>query len=446
MNISSRRITIIFFGGLLMAVVISLAISSHLSQLISTEVRNRELALLFGAIESGPLAIARLQAAEIAQQQLTRLMANPQLENRGLVSAKIKGGPDLSYDFAHWKGSQQQQPCLKTFTKSYRYDDSLNPFLVEVVRDECYMIGERRIFLGYSGLASLLITFLTLACLVASIWPVADSIRRAERALSGPFSDIDSIPFIPIRSLVRQANRSIELERDMALTTIATQVSHDIRSPLTALQMVTAKLDNVSDEKKRLIHNATQRINEIANQLLNTRKNNLLFEPKNSRTIIPPIIKSMVAEKRAQYADKTQVVIDEDIDPRAREASTTIDSGLLARILSNLVNNSMEAIATSGRIVVALRSEKNGTELSVSDNGCGISSEVLAKIGQQGFSHGKASGREGGSGLGLVHARNSIEQCGGSLSIQSKEGVGTIVILRLPSAAPTPDVTITPTQ
>jgi hypothetical protein len=68
----------------------------------------------------------------------------------------------------------------------------------------------------------------------------------------------------------------------------------------------------------------------------------------------------------------------------------------------------------------------------VADNGKGIPKEILERLGERGFTHGKP----GGSGLGLYHARSTFALWGGSLSIKSSVGRGTTVEVRLPAAPP----------
>jgi len=99
------------------------------------------------------------------------------------------------------------------------------------------------------------------------------------------------------------------------------------------------------------------------------------------------------------------------------------------RLLSNLVNNAVEAFGEgSGTVSVGLSSRDGCVLVSVHDNGKGIPPEVLAKLGRRGETHGKG----GGSGLGLYHARTSAESWGGSLEITSEVGKGTTTTVLLP--------------
>lgn len=100
----------------------------------------------------------------------------------------------------------------------------------------------------------------------------------------------------------------------------------------------------------------------------------------------------------------------------------------LRAVLGNLVANSVEALGPSGRIKVRAKDTGAEIEISVIDDGKGISSENLQLVFEKNFSHGK----ENGSGIGLSHAKESIESWDGSIGIESVLGMGTTLTIRLP--------------
>jgi hypothetical protein len=98
------------------------------------------------------------------------------------------------------------------------------------------------------------------------------------------------------------------------------------------------------------------------------------------------------------------------------------------RVLSNLINNAVEAIHDIGLVEVILTATADHVFLTIRDNGVGIPQELLPLLWEKGRTHGKV----GGSGLGLYHARSKITEWGGSLSIESKLGQGTTLTIQLP--------------
>ncbi len=75
-----------------------------------------------------------------------------------------------------------------------------------------------------------------------------------------------------------------------------------------------------------------------------------------------------------------------------------------------------------------------GDYLFVTDNGKGMPAHLISQLGQMGVSHGKSSSGHSGSGLGLYHAKQTAESCGGSLEITSTEGQGSTIKFILPLA------------
>lgn len=426
MELTSRQIIGFLILGLTIALSCSLMISKQLSKAVSLESRNRDLSLVFGAIEAGPLAIARLQSAAIAQEQLNLLMANPQLSQRGFLSAGITGGPSGTYTFATWNADAKSTGCSSNFERTYQFPDALNPFHVTIVRDECFVVAEQNQILKISSLASLMVALVTLILIAASVWPVADSVRKAERAFSNNFTEIGKISFRPIRLLMREAIRKSELEREQALTTLAQQVSHDIRSPLGALKMAVSVSQELPTEKAELINNAINRISEITDRLLTQRRQ--ATKSARSATPLRMALNQIIGEKRTEMMAKPGIQINNDFQADT-ESTIPLDAGTFSQILSNVINNSVEAMESEGTITVGVQQNRHGTDVIVSDSGKGIPEEILKDLTERSLSFGKTNG----NGLGLVHARTAIESVGGRISIQSKLGAGTIVSLSFPS-------------
>lgn len=234
------------------------------------------------------------------------------------------------------------------------------------------------------------------------------------------------------------------------MSQITRQVAHDIRSPLSALNMVSGSLTEVEEEKRLLIRNATQRINDIANQLIEKSKpvsveksnTKVMYEEEGnnnlSTELLSSLIDSIVSEKRVQFREKQNIEIEADIN-KSYGLFAQINVSEFQRVISNLINNSVEAIGTNkGLITIAIRGYKDLVNIIIQDNGGGIPEEILRKIGGYGVSHGKSNSDLGsGSGLGVYHAKKTIESFGGAFDIISKENVGTSITISLP-IAPSP--------
>jgi signal transduction histidine kinase len=151
----------------------------------------------------------------------------------------------------------------------------------------------------------------------------------------------------------REAERS-KILVDMGK--LATQVAHDIRSPLTALNSIINDLPYIPEEQRIILRNASIRINDIANNLLTKyRKKDNEFMSDLSVSLIEPIIETMVSEKRLS-SESRLITLETTISQSAYFVFANIGLQDFKRVLSNLINNAMEAFSegTAGRITVDL--------------------------------------------------------------------------------------------
>ena len=243
---------------------------------------------------------------------------------------------------------------------------------------------------------------------------------------------------VTINEYVMIANKFIEkkaameeLQKDKAYyearKNIAEQVAHDIRSPLAAINTALSNVSAIPENRRIMIKNASSRINDIANNLLSQFKNN--SDNSTQEEPLPELmfvaLDSIVSEKRYEH-DKIQIEL--NIANDATSCFSLIHLASFKRVLSNLINNSIEAITTAGIVNIHLYCDTNSIIITIEDNGCGIPDHILPKITQQGFSYQKDSG----AGFGLSYAKNHIEQVNGKLQIESIVAAGTKITISLP--------------
>ncbi|MFC1521906.1 PAS domain-containing sensor histidine kinase [Elusimicrobiota bacterium] len=224
---------------------------------------------------------------------------------------------------------------------------------------------------------------------------------------------------------------------------IASQVAHDIRSPLAALDSAAKDVAELPEEKRVIMRSAISRIRDIANHLLEkhrqapsalTDKNvsDQLASEDIRAYLLSSLLEPVITEKRLQFGSTAGLEIDFRPSDDYYGLFARVELREFKRIISNLVNNAAEALGGKGAVIVTLAQEDNQITVKVKDNGEGIPGEILDKLGQRGETHGKI----GGSGLGLYHARTSLEFWRGSLKIESEIGKGTTVTMTLPKADP----------
>lgn len=184
------------------------------------------------------------------------------------------------------------------------------------------------------------------------------------------------------------------------------------------------------------------RINDVAKDLLGRYKeseqiiapSNIPQETTQVNTIQTPqllctILEEIFLEKKYQNRSNLGLTIEmQRLPPTSGFAN--VPGVELKRIVSNLLDNAVESLPKSiGRISISFESlNVDFWQIVIADDGIGIPKDIVALLGKKGASYGKKNG----SGLGIFHAKASLESWGGRLDIESQEGKGTKVILVVP--------------
>jgi signal transduction histidine kinase len=255
---------------------------------------------------------------------------------------------------------------------------------------------------------------------------------------------IFGLVFIFFLTYIRQYRHDQELkisqskfEYAVKIDEASRQVSHDIRSPLAALNMIVSNLDSMPEDKRILIRSSVNRINDIANNLLSKSKsqNHNFSQDAEEIISVAALIDSLVSEKRMQYRERVDIKIEAHLQ-NSYGLFIKVNSVNFKSILSNIINNSVEAlIDTSGNIDLSIESCTENISIIINDNGKGIPKFIIEKLGNKGVSHGKENSQSG-SGIGVYHAKKYIESIFGSFDIKSKEGKGTSVVIKLKKNKP----------
>jgi signal transduction histidine kinase len=247
--------------------------------------------------------------------------------------------------------------------------------------------------------------------------------------------DLEEIQYLnhEISSWKTRLNKIKADENAAKLGKIAAQLAHDVRSPVSAIDMIVKNLTTIPENYKTILNNATQRISDIANNFLSQYKNPDSSTKAVAMQYIPDILESMVSEKRMQYIDRN-IKLTLSIDDNAQNSFSIISHADFKRLLSNLINNAIEAITHSGFVNIHLTKLNTFLKIDITDNGCGIEPELLPAIKSGGISLGKKNG----NGLGLSHAIQMMEEWGGKLDINSNINAGTTISISLPLADRSP--------
>jgi len=214
------------------------------------------------------------------------------------------------------------------------------------------------------------------------------------------------------------AKEQVRNERLQAQADMAYQVLHDIRSPLAALSIVANAPGESSSSIRPIIKSAANRICEIVDEL---KKKNVTPNFKE-KVVLYEEVMAIVSEKRARYQSKPDLkIVTEAVNGLGQSAKILAEGSALRRVLSNLIDNSVDALPNGGTVTLKVYSNSKQATVEISDDGIGIPTEKLPTLGQKGNTFAK----ENGSGLGLYYSFEKIREWGGSIKVDSVVGRGT---------------------
>ncbi|MGE3263533.1 MAG: sigma 54-interacting transcriptional regulator [Bacteriovoracia bacterium] len=217
---------------------------------------------------------------------------------------------------------------------------------------------------------------------------------------------------------------------------IARQVKHDIRSPLAALNMLVKSIGTISEDRRAELFTAIQRINDISNDLTQKRhdlgRGKLKAVEEISSNLRPEnvaeLVAELVSEKELRFKDRSGVYFDFNVDLDGDAVFAKVCSAKFKRSLSNVLDNSVEAISEGGCVSIKVSQTSDSVLVSVIDTGSGIPPEMIPKLGEKGMTFNK----NGGTGLGLYYAVKTLSEFRGNLTVNSDGISGTSVLLEIP--------------
>lgn len=385
----------------------------------------RETSNLFTAIESGPTQFANLNSKDFSDTQLRRLMEQVSAENPYYSKVEIFSGQDFSQAYANWTAGSatQETSCLKSIERTVSFPNALFPFKAVVTLDGCHAMSRFRHVSMLLALAVCAGFVLFLCVLFYLMAPVFSSIRVASRLVSetAPVagSGISRLRFLPVRVLTEQALRARELEKDAALARMMQMMAHDIRKPFTMLKMAfevvsdAKSIDEARDLSKMMMPEVLQAMN-TANGMIQdvmefSSRANLQTESVSMRKLLKDVLRDCFSTQP-------------DADVRlsfefGHSRQALIDEKKVARVLSNIVTNAIQAMHGTGSLIVSTADVRDGhmLRLSITNLGSFIEETDREHLFESFFTKGKKEG----TGLGLAICKKIVAAHGGEIWVES---------------------------
>ena len=260
----------------------------------------------------------------------------------------------------------------------------------------------------------------------------------ANKVAAEGFSEDDQLT---AELLVQRAGITIEVAAHLnaavtARNNLLAVVSHDLRSPLTAIQL-TAKLllmeaatSHQDTEQFELIARASRRMSRLIEDLLQAATIEMqTFRVETAPQALAPMIEQVFAALQPT-AVLGSIRLEQAIAPELPPARC--DRRRVEQVLSNLLENAIKFVPKGGTIRVTAGPAADGLQMTVSDDGPGIAAADLPYLFDR-YWKGKGKGGHG-LGLGLYIAKGIVEAHGGRIWVESQPGRGTSFHFTLPVA------------
>lgn len=251
-----------------------------------------------------------------------------------------------------------------------------------------------------------------------------------------PLLDADANPLgiVVVMNDVTQLRRLENMRSDFAAN-----VSHEIKTPLTAIQgfvetLAHGSLDNPKETQRFLdiIQKHVSRLTSIINdlmQLSRLEQDKMTYYPKRKKSAIADVIHTAIQLCGKSAREKNITV---HIEGRT-SLTADIDADLIEQALVNLIDNAIKYSDDDSEITVSTRKVNNEIQMRVQDQGIGIAKKHLPRLFERFYRVDKARSRKmGGTGLGLAIVKHIIQSHGGRVTVQSTHGVGSTFTLHLP--------------
>jgi signal transduction histidine kinase len=230
----------------------------------------------------------------------------------------------------------------------------------------------------------------------------------------------------------RSTEKTIESERFNALTLLAAGVAHEIGNPLNSLhihlQLMERQVKKLNPADRKPLQESIQiaraeinRLDSIVSQFLRAiRPSKPQLQRENINAILDESVRFFAPEIEAR-----DIVVEQEL--RSDLPLLELDRDQMKQAFYNVIKNSFEAMKRRG--ILRIRTDLDATHVNISftDTGGGMSAESLSHVFEPYFTT-----KSSGSGLGLLIVRRIVREHGGEMAIESNEGKGLTLTIRLP--------------
>ena len=234
------------------------------------------------------------------------------------------------------------------------------------------------------------------------------------------FTMLDMSDSIKMEQALRDRNNALE-EADGIKAKFLANMSYEFRTPLTSISGfadllkagVAGELNEQAKEYVEAILTSAERLSEQINTVLDYSQSEAGALPIAAEPVDIQVLLAEIADAKAAFAAEQGVSI--NVQTGEADNMFSLDPKRIGQAVSQILDNAIRYHRLGGEVLLFARQSEAALEIIVADNGPGIGEDVL-------------------QGLGIPLARQLLQSHGGSLTVESKTGEGTTVVMTLPQA------------
>ena len=348
------------------------------------------------------------------------------------TSRYVEDNPESKYSKSSYNLIYNNNLPIGIIHMPYFIDDSLSEKELE-----SFLMNLGIVYLGMLLIAFVFAYFLS-NYITQSLTRISEKIKTTKLNKENAKIDIEKTPKevsilidsynTMIDDLESSAIKLAKSERETAWREMAKQVAHEIKNPLTPMRLSiqSFQMNYNSDDKKN-----KKKLKDFSKSLIEQ------IDTMSSIATAFSDFANMPEQKREllNVGEVVQIALDIfsedyiDCNVEEKEILTLFDRTQLIRVITNLINNSIQAIPDNRDPMIKVRvySTKKNVIINIEDNGSGISEENKSKIFEPSFTT-----KSSGMGLGLSMIQSIMAAYNGSITFKSKENQGTIFKVEIP--------------
>lgn len=310
--------------------------------------------------------------------------------------------------------------------------------LLTAVFIEIYQNGEAsEHILQYSFLIVILILLISAIAIGLSFSATKKIVKPIEKMGDNLENIESSCPYTELKPFAEKIK--LQLDENHRLQHLTKQftanLSHELKTPLTAIsgygELLQGSMVNEGDAARigGIIYKESQRLISLSHDIIQLSQ----LEEYDFKPIIDSVDLNLVVSSCVQALSVEAQHRGVEIIAECEMASVLGTKSLLEELVYNLVDNAVRYNVKGGKIFISVKKDGEFCTLTVKDTGIGIPLKYQSRICERFFRVDKSRSKEtGGTGLGLAIVKHTVEYLGGELNLESEEGAGTTVTVRLP--------------